>query len=102
MTFLFPGAAHTKRRPAVVVSTALYHQHRPDAVTGLLTTQTARATTPTGYILQDWQAAGLRQPSAFRAYFVTAEASDLTPIGDLSARDWQEVRSRLQPALAFS
>jgi mRNA interferase MazF len=32
VTVDFLGATGPKRRPAVVVSSALYHQHRPDLV----------------------------------------------------------------------
>jgi len=54
----FAGAEGLKRRPAVVISTDLYHRARPDVVLGLLTTKVASATSPTDYILQDWAAAG--------------------------------------------
>ncbi|MBI3949209.1 MAG: type II toxin-antitoxin system PemK/MazF family toxin [Acidobacteria bacterium] len=64
----FVGATGLKRRPAVVVSTDLYHAHHPDVMLGALTTQVSAATTPTDYVLQDWSAAGLHAPSAFRAY----------------------------------
>lgn len=30
VVFAFPGAVDNKRRPAVVISTALYQTHRPD------------------------------------------------------------------------
>ncbi len=56
----FPGVTGIKRRPAVVVSTVLYHTHRPDAIVGLLTSQVISAAGPTDYSLQDWKAAGLR------------------------------------------
>jgi mRNA interferase MazF len=46
VTVDFVGATGTKRRPAVVVSSALYHHHRPDLVLGVLTSQVSRATTP--------------------------------------------------------
>jgi mRNA interferase MazF len=68
VTVDFVGATGVTRRPAVVVSSALYHAHRPDLVLAVLTTQVATATAPTDYILQDWSAAGLYHPSAFRAY----------------------------------
>jgi mRNA interferase MazF len=59
----FPGVATTKRRPALVVSTDLYHANRPDLILGLLTSEVAQATGPTDYGLQDWAAAGLHQAS---------------------------------------
>jgi mRNA interferase MazF len=97
----FPGATGVKRRPAVVVSSDLYHQHRPDLVLGVLTTQLTTANTPLDYVLQDWAAAGLHHPSAFRPYFGMVLASSVQVIGRLSDRDWAEVQARLALALAL-
>src|SRR5919106_5649110 len=83
VTVDFPGATGVKRRPAVVVSSRIYHANRPDVILGVITTQIAGATTPLDYILQDWSAAGLRLPSAFRSYFATALLSDVREIGRL-------------------
>ncbi len=96
----FPGAIGIKTRPAVVLSTSLYHTHRPDVIVGLVTTNIAAATAPTDYVFQDWVAAGLHQPSAYRSYLVTLDDGSLPPIGHLSDRDWQEVQARLKLALA--
>lgn len=72
----FPGAVGTKARPAVVVSTSFYDSHRPDVIVGLLTTQVAKATAPTDYVLQDWAAAGLHRPTAFRSYLLKLRRAD--------------------------
>ena len=64
----FPGVIGIKRRPAVVISTADYHTHRPDVILGIITTQIASATTPTDYVLRDWSIAGLNRPSAFPSF----------------------------------
>ena len=101
VTVDFVGATGIKRRPAVVVSSGLYHQHRPDLILGVLTTQTGAATTPLDYVLQDWASAGLHRPSAFRAYFGMATPAAVQVIGQLSARDWQGVHACLARALAF-
>ena len=42
----FPGVTGVKRRPAVVVSTDSYHNHRPDVILGAITTNLSAATTP--------------------------------------------------------
>ena len=65
----FPGVVQTKRRPAVILSSASYHSTRPDVIVGLITSQIVKASAPTDHVLQDWQATGLRVPSAFRAFF---------------------------------
>lgn len=99
----FPGAAQTKRRPALVVSTDVYHAATPDAVLAVLTTNVAAAVLPTDYVLQDWAAAGLARPSAFRAFLATQLQSDvMRVIGKLSAADWLEVQARLRIALAVT
>ena len=85
----FAGVRSVKRRPAVAASTGNYHLHRPD----MLTSKVARATAPSDYLLQDWAAASLRRPSAFRAFWLTLPASDARLIGHLSDRDWQEIHA---------
>jgi mRNA interferase MazF len=100
VTFDFPGATGVKRRPMVVVSSDVYHAERPDVILGVLTSNLASATSSSDYVLQDWKAAGLHLPSAFRAYLGMASVNDVQRIGHLSARDWQAVRERLRAALA--
>jgi mRNA interferase MazF len=100
VTVDFVGAMETKRRPAVVVSSDLYHAHRPDLILGVLTTNLGTSTAPTDYVLEDWSAAGLRAPSAFRCYFGMALPSAVRVTGHLSDRDWAEVRERVK--LSFS
>lgn len=67
----FPGVVQTKRRPAVILSSAAYHTARPDVIVGLVTSQISKAMAPTDRLIQDWQPAGLRVPSAFRAFLVS-------------------------------
>jgi len=98
----FPGAIGTKRRPAVVLSSDIYHASRPDAILGLITSQTASAIAPTDHALEDWAAAGLRVPSAFRSFVVALPSTAIQrAIGRLSDRDWEIVRARLDTALAI-
>jgi mRNA interferase MazF len=35
----FPGVTRIKRRPAVVMSSGVYHSARPDVIVGLITSQ---------------------------------------------------------------
>jgi hypothetical protein len=70
-------------------------------VVGILTTKLPKTTGTTDHILQDWQSAGLRAESCFRAYVLTAHRSELTVIGHLSGRDWESVEARVRAALAI-
>lgn len=97
----FPGVSGVKRRPAVIVSSAIYHATRPDVIVGLITSQITAAQGPTDYVLQDWAQAGLRLPSAFRSFFATLPPStNPVLVGHLSERDWQGVRACIKAALA--
>jgi len=87
----FPGADTTKARPAVVLSTELYHRHRPDVVLGLITTQPPKPLAPTDCEVRDWKQAGLHQPSFFRL-FATLPQREVRQIGRLSDADWHSVR----------
>lgn len=96
VTLDFPGVTGMKRRPAVVLSSDIYHAARPDVIVGLITSRTSDATTTTDYVLRDWRAAGLHSPSAFRTFLVTLpRAAVASHIGALSQTDWQEVRARV-------
>ena len=100
VTVDFPGITGIKRRPAVVLSSATYHSNRPDVIVGLITSQT-KGLRITDYVLQDWQAAGLRVASVFRSFIVTLPPSaNLVVIGQLSERDWQGVKTCVRVALA--
>ncbi|MFQ6015973.1 MAG: type II toxin-antitoxin system PemK/MazF family toxin [Anaerolineae bacterium] len=85
----FPGITGIKRRPALVVSSDTYHSTRPDVMLGLLTGRVSAATAPTDHRLQDWRSAGLRNPTAFRAFLITLPQEDvIAVIGHLSDRAW--------------
>jgi mRNA interferase MazF len=100
VTVDFPGITGVKRRPAVVLSSAVYHANRPDVIVGLISSQT-KGLGVTDYVLQDWKAAGLRVASVFRSFIVTLPPSaNLVVIGQLSERDWQDVRACIKVALA--
>jgi len=85
----FPGATGIKRRPAVVLSSDKYHETRPDAIIGVIESHLPAVTSSTDHVLLDWSEAGLRLPSAFRAYLMTVPRASLSArIGHLSERDW--------------
>ena len=94
------GAAETKVRPAVVIASTTYLSERPDVLVGILTTRMHKPPASSDYSLQDWQVAGLRAESHFRAYVLTVHRSELTIIGHLSNRDWSRVKACVGNAFA--
>jgi mRNA interferase MazF len=100
VTVDFPGITGIKRRPAVVLSSEVYHSLQPDVIVGLITTQT-RVQCVTDYLLQDWASSGLRVASMFRCFIVTLPPSaNLVVIGHLSERDWQGVKTCVKISLS--
>ena len=100
MVGVLVGAMETKVRPAVVIASSTYLVERPDVLVGILTTKLPRTVTSTDCALADWQPAGLRATSYFRAYVLTTHRSELTVIGHLSERDWDGVRAGVRTAFA--
>lgn len=99
----FPGVAETKRRPALVVSSAAYHQARPDAILAMLTGQVTTATQITDYVLHDWSRAGLHRPTAYRTFLITLPREDIVAvIGRVTDRDWAQIRACLSNSLAIA
>lgn len=99
ITALLPGVSETKRRPAVVISSAAYHVARPDFLLALITGGIENADTQFDCVLFDWENAGLKVPSAMRSFLFTKPAKQVVKIGRLSEADWREVQARLRLAL---
>ena len=98
--FPFSDLSTTKVRPAVVISSALYHSLEPDLLLAAITSRISTATGPLDYLLSDWQTAGLRYPSALKpALFTLDPTRVLYRIGTLTALDLAEVDARLRRAL---
>ncbi len=100
MVGVLEGAVETKVRPAVVIASSAYLRERPDVLVGILTTRPPAPPASTDYCLRDWQAAGLRAESHFRAYVLTVHRSELTIIGHLSDHDWTSVKGCVGNAFA--
>lgn len=100
MVGVLEGAVQTKVRPAIVIASATYLTERPDVLVGILTTRPPKPPASSDYSLQDWQAAGLRAESHFRAYVLTVHRSELTIIGHLTDRDWSSVKACVGNAFA--
>lgn len=95
----FPGAQITKMRPAVVLSTAVYQQHHPDVILGLITTRPAEPVCLTDCEIKNWRGAGLHVPSCFRLYLVTLLQRHVRVVGRLADDAWREIRQRVQIGL---
>ena len=91
--FPFTDQSGTKKRPAVVVSSASYNASRRDIVIMAITSQVQ---TPLGFgeaLLGDWNAAGLIKISVLKPVFTTVEqALVIRTMGQLKAADAKMLR----------
>ena len=100
--FPFSDLSTTKVRPAVAVSSPLYHREEPDLILAAITSQISSASGTLDYVLQDWQSAGLRYPSALKPVLFTLDpVRVIYQVGALSSQDLAEVEKRLRLALGF-
>lgn len=98
--FPYTDLSAAKTRPAVVVSSDLYHRIRSELLLAFISSQVAQAHPALDYVLLDWQSAGLLKPSLVRPRIAAVEPALVAyHVGALSARDLQEVDQRLRLAL---
>ncbi len=100
VSFPFTDQSTTKQRPAVVVSSAAYHQSRPDLIIMAVTSQ-VRPTQGVGEVLlKDWHAAGLLKPSAIKPVIATVEHTlIIRRLGQLNEGDQQNLRTAITKIL---
>jgi mRNA interferase MazF len=98
--FPFTDQARTKKRPAIVVSSAAYNRVRPDLVLMAVTSQ-VRSVLAFGEVnITHWSAAGLLKPSIIKPVFTTIEKIlVLRGLGHLEPTDEQSLRGTLPTIL---
>ena len=101
--FPYTDLSATKTRPAVVVSSELYHAVRSELLLAYLSSRLSSVDAELDYVLQDWKDAGLLKPTFMRPKIAAIEPSLIVyHVGALSERDMREVNGRLKLALALS
>lgn len=98
--FPFTNQAESKKRPAVVISSAAYHTNRPDLLIMAITSQAHTAPDFATFPVIDWQAAGLLKPSFAKPVIATLEqVLVIRSMGNLSPRDQQSLRQMIAQIL---
>jgi mRNA-degrading endonuclease toxin of MazEF toxin-antitoxin module len=99
----FSDQSEIKKRPAVVVSSAAYHQGRTDLILMAITSQVR----PSGRIgeipVSGWREAGLLKPSVFKPLLFTLDrALFLRRLGRLEETDRRSLRRVLAEILEIT
>jgi mRNA-degrading endonuclease toxin of MazEF toxin-antitoxin module len=98
--FPFTDQSGVKRRPAVVISSAAYHQARPDLLIMAVTSQQLPTLSVGDVPVQDWRGAGLLKPSVLKPVLTTIEPTlVLKKLGRLTATDQAALRQALSAIL---
>lgn len=99
--FIFTNQIGAKRRPAVVMSIAAYHEARSDVI---MMPITSRPTTDYGDCdVTDWEPAGLVSPSRLKAVLQTVEQTSIDRVlGHLSGSDLAQAQATVSQVIGLS
>ena len=98
--FPFTDQRSTKQRPAIIVSSELYHQHRPDLIIMAVTSQVRMAPSVGEVAIVKWMEAGLLKPSVLKPLLATIEKRlVLRRLGQLEEEDRGALREVLEVVL---
>jgi mRNA interferase MazF len=98
--FSVPGGK--KDRPAVVVSTDIYHDDWDELLVAAITSRPPRTMRTTDCALRDWKTEGLHQPSWVRSHMATVQRTlIIKKLGNLTALDLQAVDGCLRISLGL-
>ena len=101
VSFLFSDESGTKRRPALVISSAAYHNGRSEVIIAAITSRTDRLLVG-DYLINDWQQAGLLFPSVVAGIFRTVKEEMIArEMGSLSLPDMESVDGNLKLVLGL-
>ena len=101
--FPFSNQSTTKKRPAVVISSADYHEQLPDLLIMAITSQTRTIQTFGETIVNDWQSAGLLKPSIIKPVITTIEPSlVIRKLGQLTSEDQKMLKHTIASIIGRS
>lgn len=101
--FPYTDLSASKTRPAVVVSSDIYHAARSEILLAYVSSRVSKADPRVDYVLDDWAAARLLKPSFVRPKVAAIEPTLIVHrVGELSDRDLLEVDRCLRRAMALT
>ena len=98
--FPFTDQTTSKKRPAVVISSQIYHSEHSDVIVMAITGAQSVGCSGEASI-KDWQTAGLIKPSIIKPIITTLESSlVIRKLGQLGSEDQNQLRQILRVILA--
>ena len=101
VSFIFSDESGERRRPAVIVSSDVYHQSRQEAIIAAITSRTDRILAG-DHLISDWQGAGLLFPSVATGIIRTIKQGMIAKkLGTMPRPDMQAIEDKLRDALGL-
>jgi mRNA-degrading endonuclease toxin of MazEF toxin-antitoxin module len=101
VSFVFANESGSKTRPVLVVSSAVYHRGRREAIVAAITSNLKRRLAG-DHVVKNWQEAGLLFPSVVTGILRTIERGMVQKrLGSLSIPDLEAVESELRSSLGL-
>ena len=99
--FPFTDQSSSKRRPAVVISSAAYHADHINLILMGISSQVGGVPRAGEVVITDWQQAGLIGPSVVKAVMTTIESKlVIRKLGTLAEADRDRVEQAMRVILA--
>lgn len=100
--FIFSEGTGFKKRPALVMSSDLYHQNREEVVIAAVTSNTERILAG-DTLIKDWKKANLLFPSVVCGVLQTIKNTLIEQkLGALTAEDFRKVQANFKTILGFN
>lgn len=100
--FPFTDQSSSKKRPAVIISSARYNNERPDFIIMAIISQIRLQSQFGDAVVTDWEAAGLLKPSAIKPVVASIEQSlMINKLGRLELADITALKHVLANIIEF-
>jgi mRNA interferase MazF len=100
VSFPFTNLQSTKKRPAVIISSAAYCHQRPDVIVLAITSRVQQSPGFGESLIENWERAGLLKVSAFKPLIATIEQTGvLRTLGVLADSDLSGLHALLRNVL---
>ncbi len=101
VSFVFSDETGERRRPAVIVSSEVYHKSRQESIIAAITSRTDRILLG-DHLISDWQGAGLLFPSVATGIVRTIKQSMIAKkLGAMPISDMEAIDGKLKLALGL-
>ena len=102
ISFIFSDETGVKRRPALIISSNVFHSGRDEAIIAAITSRTDRALVG-DHRINDWRGAGLLFPSVATSVIRTVKQSMIARrLGSMPSPDMEIINNKMRLVLGLA